>query len=426
MDVTHRPTFSISPEVQGPTTIAKASFPLRYGTYSEIKTSDYEFRFNLNGEIKFIRGLNVNWPHPAEQIKRTDGNDWVYYTVGGPSNGAGVVAWMGEYYLPCLPYPSNAVWEINYFSNPSVMEAFAAWSQLYANLHSSKGHGIHPNAKKVVASILENNDMVLHERSRRLHHIIGGQVSVLPPDTRHLDYEVIPLTIADGCRYHCRNCCVKTPQTYQPRSKTDITEQIERLKRFYQRNLDNYHGLFLGQHDGLAAGKELITFAASKAAEMLRLADRGDQRKPLLFLFGSIDALLNSPHRLLEKINRLPFYTYINIGFESIDPQTLNLFGKPVSTSQVQDAYQKMISVNDEYEQIEITGNFLLGQQLSEQHHGTLQQLLAETTPTKSAKGTIYLSPLKNSPKKRELLPLFFKITAQSRLPTFIYLIQRL
>ena len=65
----------ISVEKQGPAKISKASFPLRYGKYSEIKTSEYEFRFNLNGEIKFIRGLNVNWPHPAEQLKRTDGND---------------------------------------------------------------------------------------------------------------------------------------------------------------------------------------------------------------------------------------------------------------------------------------------------------------------------------------------------------------
>ena len=40
----------ISIEKQGPTKILKASFPLRYGKYSEIKTSEYEFRFNLNGE----------------------------------------------------------------------------------------------------------------------------------------------------------------------------------------------------------------------------------------------------------------------------------------------------------------------------------------------------------------------------------------
>ena len=81
----------ISVEKQGPSNIKKDSFPLRYGKYSEIKTSEYEFRFNLNGEIKFIRGLNVNWPHPAEQLKRTDGNDWVYYSVGDKSSAHGII-----------------------------------------------------------------------------------------------------------------------------------------------------------------------------------------------------------------------------------------------------------------------------------------------------------------------------------------------
>ena len=93
-------SFSINAEIEGRGNIAKASFPLRYGKYSEIKTSEYEFRFNLNGEIKFIRGLNVNWPHPAEQLKRTDGNDWVYYSVGDKSGEDGLISWMGEYYLP--------------------------------------------------------------------------------------------------------------------------------------------------------------------------------------------------------------------------------------------------------------------------------------------------------------------------------------
>ncbi|MFC1819695.1 hypothetical protein ACFLZG_01225 [Thermodesulfobacteriota bacterium] len=60
----HQNKLAISVEKQGSGKITKASFPLRYGKYSEIKTYEYEFLFNLNGEIKFIRGLNVNWPHP--------------------------------------------------------------------------------------------------------------------------------------------------------------------------------------------------------------------------------------------------------------------------------------------------------------------------------------------------------------------------
>ena len=68
---------------QGANRFTKASYPIRYGRYCEIKTKDYLFEFNLNGEIKFIRGLNQNWPHPAEWLKRTDANDWVFYSTGG-------------------------------------------------------------------------------------------------------------------------------------------------------------------------------------------------------------------------------------------------------------------------------------------------------------------------------------------------------
>jgi hypothetical protein len=314
-------SFSINAEIEGRGNIAKASFPLRYGKYSEIKTSEYEFRFNLNGEIKFIRGLNVNWPHPAEQLKRTDGNDWVYYSVGDKSGEDGLISWMGEYYLPCLPYPSNSIWKVDYFSNPDIMDAFAAWSQLYADLYGARRDGMHPEAKDLITRILKNDERVLHERSQELRTIIGGQLSVLPPDARHVDYEVIPLIIADGCLYHCDFCCVKTAQQFRVRSKTDILEQIQQLRVFYGRNLENYKALFLGNHDALAAGDELIYLTVSEASEAFGF--RGKSKNTLMLcFFGSVDSLLRSKNELFEKLSCLPFSTFINIGFESIDPST--------------------------------------------------------------------------------------------------------
>ncbi len=146
--------------------------------------SDFEFCFNLNGEIKFIRGLKPGWPHPAEHFKRTAGNDWIYYTVGDKSGDDGIISWMGEYYLPCLPYSSNPVWEIKYFSNPTVMSALAEWSQLFANLYMADSKGLYPHAKGLIKRILANDEQILYERSQQLNKIIGGKVSVLPPDTR--------------------------------------------------------------------------------------------------------------------------------------------------------------------------------------------------------------------------------------------------
>lgn len=49
-------------EKQGPETLNKQRFPIRFGTCSEIKTRDFEFCFNLNGEIQSIRGLRTDWP----------------------------------------------------------------------------------------------------------------------------------------------------------------------------------------------------------------------------------------------------------------------------------------------------------------------------------------------------------------------------
>lgn len=94
-------------------------YPVRYGKCSEIKTSEYEIQFNLSGEIKFIRGLNVNWSHPSEWLKRTDGNDWVFYSVS--SVGKGIFNWLGECYLPCVPYPGNSIWEFNPLTNSNIM-----------------------------------------------------------------------------------------------------------------------------------------------------------------------------------------------------------------------------------------------------------------------------------------------------------------
>ncbi len=425
MDYLQQQHLMISVEKSGPDRLVKQTFPLRFGKYSEIRTPDYEFCFNLNGEIKSIRGLKPDWPHPAEQFKRTAGNDWVYYTVGDKSGADGIISWMGEYYLPCLPYSSNPVWEINYFSNPVVMNAMGQWSQLFGTLYMANEKGLYPHARDLIERILVNDDQALYKKSKQLNEIIGRRVSVLPPDTRHVDYDVIPLTIADGCLYHCKFCCVKSDQVFQRRSQDSIRGQVASLKNYFSSDIINYHGLFLGNHDALAAGPELICFAAQEAYDVFGFRSRKDQ-KPFLFLFGSVDSLLKSKQSFFEQLNRLPFYTYINIGFESVDKTTLAAIGKPVTVENVKKAFAKMLQINAVYDRIEVSGNFVAGDSLSLDHDDSLADLLKNADVAGQQKGAIYLSPLKNSPKKRELLTRFYKIKEESRLPVFIYLIQRL
>ena len=425
MDFFQQQHLMISIEKEGPDKLVKQTFPLRFGKYSEIRTPDFEFCFNLNGEIKSIRGLKPDWPHPAEQFKRTVGNDWVYYTVGDKSGSDGIISWMGEYYLPCLPYSSNPVWEINYFSNPVIMNALAEWSQLFGNLYMANSKGLYPHAKGLIGRILANDDQILYERSQQLNKIIGSKVSVLPPDTRHVDYDIIPLNIADGCLYHCEFCCVKTDKKFQKRSKENIQEQLVGLKDLFGANIVNYHALFLGNHDALAAGEKLICFAAREAYQAFGFRQRMDQN-PFLYLFGSVGSFLEAGQALFEQLNRLPFYTYINIGFESVDSKTLSRIGKPITTKQVKKAFEKMIEINVGFDQVEVTGNFIAGDNLSPEHDDSLAELLKHSDVQTKSKGAIYLSPLKDSPKKRELLPRFYKIKEDSKLPVFIYLIQRL
>jgi len=85
-----------------------------------------------------------------------------------------------------------------------------------------------------------------------------------------------------------------------------------------------------------------------------------------------------------------------------------------------------MLEVNAAYANIEITGNFLMGETLSPEHYHSLAELLRDVSSPSNGKGAIYLSPIKDSPRKRELLPQFFEITNQSQLPVYTYLIQRL
>ena len=124
---------AITVEKNGSRRFTKASQPTRFGKYSEIRTRDHEFHFNLNGQIRFIRGLGRDWPHPFEALKRTEGNDWVYYSVGAAIQQGGIHDWLGEYYLPCFAYQSNAIVNFTPYFLPAVTSVFAAWAQLYAN-----------------------------------------------------------------------------------------------------------------------------------------------------------------------------------------------------------------------------------------------------------------------------------------------------
>jgi len=85
------------------------------------------------------------------------------------------------------------------------------------------------------------------------------------------------------------------------------------LKDHFGANLVNYHALFLGNHDALAAGGDLICFAAEEAYHVFGFRQRMDQ-KPFLYLFGSVGSLLGAGQALFDQLkeeSRLPVFVYL-------------------------------------------------------------------------------------------------------------------
>jgi hypothetical protein len=85
-----------------------------------------------------------------------------------------------------------------------------------------------------------------------------------------------------------------------------------------------------------------------------------------------------------------------------------------------------MLDVNRRYLNIEITANFLLGDRLPPEHNAALIELIRSCLNRFYSKGAIYLSPLNTSRNRQSLLRQFIEIKNKSRLPTYLYLMQRL
>ncbi|HUJ69496.1 MAG TPA: hypothetical protein VLW86_08230 [Syntrophorhabdales bacterium] len=424
--VYHVDDLAITTGKTGAREYAKVSYPIRYGAFDEIRSKDFVFQFDLLGELKYVQGRREDWPNPGEWLKRSRGNDWTYYSAG---DYGGIVERFGEYYFPCLSYPSNSIMGDRPFRSKGVRGGLSAGRDLMGRIKMTARGSLPPDIKDFLNRAAAHDPRTLATRAACLHRLIGGRASVLPPDARHADYEVIPLVLADGCLYNCSFCRVKSGQGLKARSGANVAAQIAGLKEFYGPELRNYSGLFLGQHDALKVGAGLIEFAAEAAYDSLGFA-HSFMRRPTLFLFGSADSLLEAEEPLFRWLDETPFFTYINAGLESCDAATLSFLGKPLSVGKVRDALVKMGEINRKYERIEVSANFVIGLHLPPSH---LDSLLATVGLMRSSfgKGTLYISPMvrddeTGAEENRALLAQFWKIKKASALPVFLYLIQRL
>ncbi|SMC36718.1 Radical SAM superfamily protein [Desulfocicer vacuolatum DSM 3385] len=405
----------------GADTYIKISYPLKYGRYSEIETRDAVLQFNLNHEIVRARGKDSKWIQPTEWLKRSMGNDWVYYSTGGYT---GVFEATGEYYLPNLPYPTNSLLGGKPLKEPSVMRITHHWYDILQAVKAQCNRP-HPAVQSFLEQAVANTPKILEQKAQQLFDIADGRITVMPPDARHVDYDIIPLTISHGCIYKCKFCRVKTNAPFSMASETEILSKIARLKKLYGNDLVNYNGLFLGEHDALNAHAGLILFAADSAFKAFDFKN-AYMKGARLFMFGSVDSLLKAPPYLFEKLNALDYRTHINIGLESANQETLDRIGKPITTDQVLRAFDKMQQINGQYDRIEITANFIMDDTLPKAHYTTFLSLVRDKVPRPRDKGSIYLSPLRINAPSRSVLFQFNELKRLSHLPTYLYIIQRL
>jgi hypothetical protein len=141
--------------------------------------------------------------------------------------------------------------------------------------------------------------------------------------------------------------------------------------------------------------------------------------------------MIGAEEGFFESLNCSPFSSYINVGLESNDPNTLEALKKPISVGKIREAFTRGLEVNRRYEKIEVTSNFVFGEGLPLGHLPSLLDLTRNSVNLVSDKGAVYLSPLVDErigekEGRRELLRRFLKLKTESRLPAFIYLIQRL
>jgi radical SAM superfamily enzyme YgiQ (UPF0313 family) len=382
----------------------------------------YRYDFNLRGGLKRVSGGTGVWPDPQEVLKRTDGNDLIYYGVHGYESSYDLIK---NYYVPFNGIYDSDLFDENPLEGFPVRCALDTFDQLTVEAGRLAAAAACERPRAFLQRVAVRNRKGLSEEGRALHRIIGAHLPVLPPETIDVDYEVIPLILTEGCAYNCRFCLFKTMGGFRVRSARNIAAQIRSLKEFYGDDLINYNSLMLGQNDALAAGGDLLVGAAGMAHELLNLSASYHRGRPNLFLFGSVDSFLEADHALLDRLERLPYRTSINVGMESFDQETLDRLGKPLRAERVREAFRKMVAVNRSRTNIAVSCNFVLGRDLPLRHQEAIKDVLAAETTARD-RGVVYLSPLIGKSNRREILKAFREIKMISPLPVYIYLAQRL
>ncbi|BCO10390.1 hypothetical protein GF1_27660 [Desulfolithobacter dissulfuricans] len=414
-------TWTIRPWRRGLAVHRKLSYPARYGCYHELITPQAVYHMGLDGFPRFLQGTGPDWSHPQEWLKLTRNGDWVYYSTQGYSD---LFDLTGEYYYPLLPYPSNPIFQGSPHTVPGVADLLAAHDQHCAEAARLASTCCSRQETAVLRSFSRWTSTQIRRHAGALHRLIQGRIPVLPPDCRHVDYDVLPILLTEGCLANCGFCRIKTGTEFRLRSQREVRDQLEGMKNLLGEEIGNYRAVFLGQHDCLAAGSRAIVQALDQIEATLA-PGTVHVRKPVAFLFGSTRSLLALDDDDLRRLDRSPFRIVVNIGLESFDQETLEILKKPVRAEENWLALQKMVTINRRYPGISISGNLVLGDGLGSGHIQRTLDVLSEL-PRSQPGSTLYLSPLAGACRTRDILAILRRLKDLMRLEIYPYLIQQL
>jgi len=417
--MSNKESLELRPWRQGQPVHRKLSYPARCGLYHELLTPAGRYHLGLDGFPKFFQGSRSDWPHPQEWLKITRNADPVYYSTQGYSD---VYALTGEYYYPLPAYPTNALY-VPDAGQRAAMDRFVSIHREMTGLAAACRNGPYREGR-----ILEMFSAWTWEGmtafSRRLHRIIQAQVPVLPPDCRHVDYEVLPLVIAEGCQANCGFCRIKSAAEFRLRTPAEIRAQLAGLAALFGDELANYRGVFLGQHDALAAGGAVIEEAVASVLELLDPKER-HVRGLEVFLFGSTGSFLDLDDSGLARLQALPCRLFVNIGLESFDQGTLEYLRKPLRADENRAAFARMLAVNRSGGSLSVTANLLLGDPLAPGHLRSLQAVLSSPQHP-HPETVVYLSPMLGAYQPASILGTVRMIKNIAKVRTYPYMIHRL
>lgn len=401
----------------------KLSYPVRCGRYHELQTPDALYHLGLDGFPKYAQGRRAGWPHPQEWLKSTRGGDWLYYSSQGYGD---LFDLTGEYYYPFVSYASNPLFSGNPFHSPAVAGLLQGHDQCCRQAAArAEAGGFTGEAGEVLRRFSHWTGEARARHGRDWLRLLHARIPVLPPDCRHVDYDVLPVILSQGCLANCGFCRIKTGGEFSVRPLPEVTKQLAGLQGLLGPELANYRGIFFGQHDVLACGIDHIDTALSVVLQWLP-ADHGLVREPEVFFFASTASLLTVDETELRRLERNDCRVHINIGLESFDQATLDALQKPVRSEENIAAFRRMLAINRRCGHLTLSANLISGRLAGPGHIDRAIEVIKAEVRVFEPGSVLYLSPLTGEYDIKEVRSDLRRIQALRRLPVYPYLIQRL